>query len=81
MDAFLFIPTSSPAPLTKKCSFIKYLRDKIVYASDQLIEYFTCRGEGRLNTKDAEIFTSFLQSEISKLKEWAREIDAEYGAG
>ena len=59
----------------------KYLRDKIVYASDQLIEYFTCRGEGRLNTKDAEIFTSFLQSEISKLKEWAREIDAEYGAG
>ena len=22
MDAFLFIPTSSPAPLTKKCSFL-----------------------------------------------------------
>ena len=59
----------------------KYLRDKIGYPSDQLIEYFTCRGEGRLNTKDAAIFTSFLQNEISRLKELAREIDAEYGAG
>ncbi len=53
---------------------------QLEYPLAQLVEYFADKGEGRLNAKDAEIFTSFLKNEMSKLQEMARKLDAEYEA-
>ena len=46
----------------------------------QLTEYFGQKGTGRLNERDAEIFISFVENEVSKLLEMAVELDAEYAA-
>ena len=54
--------------------------NQLEYPLAQLSEYFADKGEGRLNAKDAEIFTSFLQNEMSELHEMARNLDAEYAA-
>lgn len=53
---------------------------RLEYPLAQLVEYFAEKGEGRLNAKDAEVFTSFLQNELSKLQEMALELDDEYEA-
>ena len=57
---------------------VKHQINLLDYPLSQLAEYFAHKGERRLNAKDAEIFTSFVQSEISKLREMALEIDEEY---
>ncbi len=48
------------------------------YPIAQLTEYFADEGNGRLNEQDAVIFTSFVQREMSELKDMAIEIDKEY---
>ena len=57
---------------------IEYRLAKIEYPLSQLAEYFAHKGEWRLNANDAQIFTSFVQNEISELREMALEIDEEY---
>lgn len=57
---------------------IEYQLEQLEYPLAQLVEYFAEKGEGRLKTKDVEIFTSFLQNEMSKLEEMALDLDAEY---
>lgn len=57
---------------------VEYRLEQVKYPLEQLMNYFKRKGEYRLNAKDAEIFTSFVRSEISKLREMALEIDAEY---
>ena len=57
---------------------VEYQLKLLEYPLSQLAEYFAHKGQWRLNEKDAEIFTSFVQSELSKLREMALEIDAEY---
>lgn len=57
---------------------VEYQLKLLEYPLSQLAEYFAHKGEWRLNSNDAEIFTSFVQSEISKLREMALEIDVEY---
>lgn len=48
------------------------------YPLAQLGDFFTRRGTGRLNERDAEIFTSYVERGMSELKTMAAELDAEY---
>ena len=57
---------------------VEYQLQLLEYPLSQLAEYFAHKGEWRLNANDAQIFTSFVQNEISKLREMAIEIDEEY---
>ena len=50
------------------------------YPFAELSEYFAQKGNGRLNDKDADIFTSYLEHGVSKLQEMAAELDAEYAS-
>jgi hypothetical protein len=59
---------------------VDYQVELLNYPLTQLAEYFAQRGKGHLNEKDAEIFTSFVESEISKLQDMAVELDAMYAA-
>jgi hypothetical protein len=59
---------------------VEYQLKLLEYPLAQLGEYFAEKGEGRLNAYDAEIFTSFVEHEMSKLQEMALELDAEYAA-
>jgi hypothetical protein len=59
---------------------VEYQLTQLEYPLNQLAEYFGQRGKGRLNERDAEIFVSFVENEISKLQEMAAELDAEYAA-
>lgn len=59
---------------------IEYQLGQIEYPLNQLTEYFSQEGKGRLNERDAEIFTSFVENELTKLREMAVELDAEYSA-
>ena len=61
-------------------TYMEYRIKRLQYPLAQLAEYFSERGEGRLNTNDVEIFTSFVQDEMSNLQEMACEIDTEYAA-
>jgi hypothetical protein len=60
---------------------VEYQLKLLDYPLGQLREYFAQKGQGRLNANDAEIFTSFVENEISKLQELALELDADYSAG
>ncbi len=57
---------------------VEYQLKLLEYPLSQLAEYFAHKGAWRLNANDAEIFTSFVQSEIAKLRKMALEIDTEY---
>jgi hypothetical protein len=57
---------------------VDYQLELLEYPLTQLAEYFAQQGKGRLNTRDAEIFTSFVESEMAKLHNMAQELDAEY---
>ena len=59
---------------------IEYQLERLEYPLAQLREYFEEKGEGRLNSDDAQIFTSFVHAGMSKLQEMARELDDEYAA-
>ena len=59
---------------------VEYQLRQLEYPLSQLAEYFGQRGKGRLNERDAEIFTSFVESEISELQEMAVELDEEYAS-
>ena len=57
---------------------VEYQLELLEYPLSQLAVYFAHKGEWRLNANDAQIFTSFVQNEISKLREMALEIDEKY---
>lgn len=57
---------------------VEYQLKQLDYPLVQLVQYFAEKGKGRLNPNDAEIFTSFVESEISKLQEIALKLDEEY---
>jgi len=57
---------------------VEYQLTLLDYPLSQLAEYFGQKGNGRLNEKDAEIFISFVENEVTKLQEMAVELDAEY---
>ena len=59
---------------------IEYQLERLEYPLAQFREYFEEKGEGRLNSDDAQIFTSFVHAGMSKLQEMARELDDEYAA-
>lgn len=59
---------------------VEYQLEQLEYPLVQLREYFEENGEGRLNSDDARIFTSFVHAGMSKLREMARELDDEYAA-
>ncbi len=61
-------------------AIIEHQLEQIEYPLNQLTEYFSQEGNGRLNKRDAEIFTSFVEYELSKLREMAVELDEEYSA-
>ena len=48
------------------------------YPLDQLREFFTSRGQSRLNAKDAFVFLSFIRQHLRDLEKVAREIDEHY---
>lgn len=59
---------------------VDYQLEQLDYPLSQLSEYFAQQGKARLNARDAEIFTSFVESGMAKLHEMAQELDAEYAA-
>lgn len=59
---------------------IEHQLERLEYPLAQLREYFEEKGAGRLNSDDAQVFTSFVRAGMSKLQEMARELDDEYGA-
>lgn len=59
---------------------VEYQLEQLEYPLAQLEEYFAEKGQGRLNTIDAGIFTTFVHNEMLALKEMARELDAEYAS-
>ncbi len=61
-------------------AIIEHQLEQIEYPLSQLTEYFSQEGKGHLNGRDAEIFTSFVEHELSKLRARAVELDAEYPA-
>ena len=59
---------------------VEYQVERLDYPLTQLGEFFAKKGEGRLEPEDAEIFTFFVRSEMSKLRKMAGEIDDEYAS-
>ena len=59
---------------------VEFQLTQLEYPLSQLTDYFGQKGKGRLNERDAEIFISFVEREISELQEMAVELDEEYAA-
>ncbi len=57
---------------------VEHQLESLDYPLDELAEYFAQQGKGRLNERDAVIFTSFVEGEMSELQEMAAELDKEY---
>ena len=59
---------------------IEYQIQQLEYPLRELAQLFEEEGTGRLNSNDAEIFTEFVESGMSKLQQMAHEIDDEIAA-
>lgn len=60
---------------------VNYHLDLVAYPLDRLDQYFSAGRSAHLNERDAFIFVSFVQDQVSQLRNMAREIDEDYTPG